>query len=429
MEYHIAKGVFDILPEDPDEEGVWRESHRWQFIEKTARETAELYGFQEIRTPLFESTSLFERSIGKNTDVVSKEMYSFLDKGQRPLTLRPEGTASVMRAFLEKRLYERTKRYKYYYLMPMFRYERQQSGRYRQHHQFGVEAIGSPSPYQDAEVIDLLFTFLRKLTLKDLTLHINSIGTEDSRELFRQSLKRYLEPHKEALSEDSKNRFETNPLRILDSKDPTDRAIIKEAPCILDFLDPLSKAHFDTLLNALDQLHIPYKINPLLVRGLDYYTSTVFEVTAMELGSQNSIGGGGRYDGLIKELGGPDLPAFGFGSGIERLIQTMLGQGIEFPEPPRALLYIIPLGELAQKPCSQLLHDLREAGVPSEMDLSGKKLKNAMQFASGTAVHYVTVIGENELATKKVKIKEMKTGQEEEVFLDHLVTRMKHVKL
>lgn len=426
MSYHIAKGVFDILPKEPDPEGEWRESHLWQYFEARAREVAELYGFREIRTPLFEQTELFTRAVGTGTDIVSKEMYSFKDKGDRNLSLRPEGTAPVMRAFIEKRLDQISPIHKFYYLYPMFRYERQQAGRYRQHHQFGVEAIGSSSPLQDVEGIDLLYTFLSGLGLRNLTLQLNSIGEKESREHYKKAFKEYLKPHFSALSEESKERFETNPLRILDTKNLEEKKILEEAPSILDFLDEASKEHFAAVCAHLNVLGLPYKINPALVRGLDYYNRTVFEITANELGAQNSLGGGGRYDGLLKQMGGPDLPSFGFGIGLERVIQTCLAQKIPLPKPPRTELFLIPLGDEAMERCFKLMTDFRKSGKSVEMDFSGKKLKNAMRYADQMKARFVIVMGEEELKSGQLQLKEMETGNVETVSIENLGKRLHH---
>ncbi len=426
MKYQIAKGTFDLLPKDPDPKGSWREIHLWQYLEKIIQTLSLEYGFQEIRTPLLETTELFARSIGKSTDIVSKEMYTFHDKGGRLLTLRPEGTAPVMRAFIEKSLDQMGGIHKFFYLSPMFRYERQQAGRYRQHHQFGVESIGIRSPLQDVECIDLLYTLFERLGLKGLTLHLNSIGSNASRKEFRHALKSYLHPFFDELSVDSKERYHSNPLRILDSKNPHDKKLLQEAPTILDFLDSDSKIHFDGVCQALDSLEIPYTINPLLVRGLDYYTDTVFEITAEQLGAQNSLGGGGRYDGLIKELGGPDLPAFGFGAGLERIIQTMLAQKVSLPSPYHPKLYLIPLGEEAKTFCFSLTHKLRKEHLYVEVDMSGKKLKNAMRLADNLKAQFVAVVGDEELKNKTFKLKEMHSGKEESIPLNQLAQRLKN---
>lgn len=425
MDYQIAKGVFDILPEDPDPEGKWREVFYWQYIEKVARQIAEEFGFQEIRTPLFERTELFTRSVGATSDIVNKEMYTFLDKGGRSLTLRPEGTASVMRAIIDKALYQKSSMMKFYYLLPMFRYERQQAGRYRQHHQFGIEAIGSASPYQDAEVIILLHEFLQRLGLKNLNLWINCLGDHSCRENFRQSLQNYLKPYFQELSPLSQLRFENNPLRILDSKDPKDQQILLKAPSILDFLEKEAQDDFEKICAILRTEQIPYQINPKLVRGLDYYNRTVFEITAEELGAQNSLGGGGRYDHLIHELGGPQLPAFGFGSGLERIIQTMLSQKGLFPPLSFVKVYLIPLDEQAMSFSFSLLTTLRNHHISAEMDLSGKKLKIAMKRADTLKAQYVIVIGEEELHTKQLKLKEMATGNSNLLPLSKIVEVLK----
>lgn len=420
MKYPIAPGVFDIVPNDRQE--PWKNSYLWSYVEQTIRDVARCFGYQEIRTPMFERTELFHRSVGETSDIVSKEMYTFNDKGNRSMSLRPEGTAPVMRAFIENQLHATAPFHKLFYIGPMFRYERAQAGRYRQHHQFGAEAIGNGSPEQDAELIDLLYTLYQRLGLKNLTLFINSIGDADSRQAFRQALKEYLRPHLPLLSPDSQNRFETNPLRILDSKDPRDREIVANAPSILDFLNEESRTHFEDLKKLLGTLGIPYQVNPLLVRGLDYYNKTVFEVVAGELGAQNSVGGGGRYDGLIHSLGGPDLPSIGFGTGIERIIQTMINQEVVLPDPEHPHIFLIPLGERAKTRCFSLLHDLRQHGIPSQMDFSDRKLGKIMQYADQMRATYVAVIGDHELDQQEIELKEMATGHKIKVHLKDLST-------
>jgi histidyl-tRNA synthetase len=418
MKYPIPPGVFDILPQDPKDK--WKSSYLWSYVEQIIRETARLYGYQEIRTPLFERTELFQRGVGESSDIVSKEMYTFEDKGGRSLSLRPEGTAPVIRCLIENQLHVQSSIHKLFYIAPMFRYERAQAGRYRQHHQFGAEVIGHHSPEQDAELIDLLYTLYQRLGLKNLTLFINSIGDPIARTQFKEALKAYLSPHLTLLSSDSQQRFETNPLRILDSKDPRDQEIVAQAPSILHFLDEESRDHFAQVQRFLDQLHIPYQINPLLVRGLDYYNKTVFEIVAGELGAQNSIGGGGRYDGLIQTLGGPDLPSIGFGTGIERIIQTMLSQEAPLPLPDHPFLFIIPLGDQAKFICFKILHELRQQGVQAQMDFTGRKLGKIMQYANSIHATYVTVIGDHELANQEIELKEMETGEKLKVHLSHL---------
>lgn len=408
MSITIPPGVFDILPNSTQE--PWRNSHIWNYVESMARQTAREFGFQEIRTPAFERTELFTRGVGETSDIVTKEMYTFKDKGDRSMTLRPEGTAGVIRAFIDNQLHTQAPTHKLFYIGPMFRYERQQAGRYRQHHQFGVEVIGVPSPEQDAETIDLLYTLYTRLGLKNLQVYLNSLGDPQSRIAYRKALQEYLKASYERLSAESKVRFETNPLRILDSKDPEDRKIIAEAPSILDFLSDDSRAHFERVKALLTQLNIPYIVNAQLVRGLDYYNHTVFEITSGDLGAQNSVGGGGRYDGLVKLLGGPDLPGLGFGTGIERIIQTMLKQNVAIPERYRPMLYLIPLGDQAKDACFQILHDLRMQGISAEMEYTGKKLNKVMQYANTIGAKYVAVIGDEELKAKEVELKEMETG-------------------
>lgn len=423
MKYPIPPGVFDIIPEDRKER--WKSSYLWAFVERTIRETARDFGFQELRTPLFERTELFQRGVGATSDIVSKEMYTFDDKGGRSLSLRPEGTAPAMRAFIEHQLHQSSPIQKLFYIAPMFRYERAQAGRYRQHHQFGVEAIGNVSPEQDAEVIDLLSTFYQRLGLKNLSLHLNSIGDAATRLAFRQALKDYLRPHFPLLSPDSQVRFETNPLRILDSKDPRDRELVAGAPSILDFLSDEEMAHFEEVKHLLDILEIPYQVNPLLVRGLDYYNKTVFEFVAGELGAQNSIGGGGRYDGMLQSLGGPDLPSIGFGTGIERIIQTMISQEVDLVEPDHPLIFLVPLGDKAKTACFELLHNLRQEGIAAQMDFSGKKVGKVLQYADQIRSTYVAVIGDQELQAQEVELKEMATGNKLNISLPELIPILK----
>lgn len=425
MKHTAPPGVFDLLPFDERES--WRSSYLWQFVEQEIRSLASLYGFREIRTPVFEKTELFQRSVGETTDVVSKEMYTFEDKGGRLLSLKPEGTAPAIRAYIEHQLFqEGAGTQKLFYIAPMFRYERAQAGRYRQHHQFGVEAIGKASPEQDVEIIDLLSTLYRRLGIKNTTLYLNSIGSESARLAFREALIAYLQPQKEHLSPDSQKRLETNPLRILDSKDPRDRALAASAPSILDFLTSEDKAHFEAVQELLTAIGIPFQINPFLVRGLDYYNRTVFEIVAGELGAQNSIGGGGRYDGLIHTLGGPDLPAFGFGTGIERIIQTMINQEVVLPKKPHPFVYLAPMGEPAKEACFKILHALRANGIAAEMDFSGKKIAKALQAADQTNSTYCIVIGDHELASNQVEIKEMATGHKQTTTLETLIETFKH---
>ncbi|MCI0382743.1 MAG: histidine--tRNA ligase [Chlamydiae bacterium] len=425
MEYTIPKGVFDILPEEVPSEEAWRTSEKWQYLEETIRAVSHSYGYREIRTPIFEKTELFIRSVGEGSDIVNKEMYTFEDRGGRSMTLRPEGTASAMRAVIENRLTAKSPLQKLYYIGPMFRYERPQAGRYRQHHQFGAEAIGISLPEQDVETIDLLCELYRQLKISRLTIHLNSIGNEECRKKFQLALTAFLKPHFDSLSEESKVRFQKNILRILDSKDPNDQKIIANAPSILDMLDSESKEHFHQVQQLLKKLKLPFQINPKLVRGLDYYNKTVFEIISGELGAQNSIGGGGRYDGLMSLLDGPNLPAVGFATGMERILQTMLGQKISFPSPISPFIYLIFMGDEARKFCFSLLYDLRHSKIPSEMDLQGKKIGNALQFAEKLKAKYALIIGEDELKQQMVKLKELETRQERTVPSHNLIEEIK----
>ncbi|NGX39661.1 MAG: Histidine--tRNA ligase [Chlamydiae bacterium] len=420
MKYSIAKGTFDILPKDPTPDGAWRNSHLWQYVEEVIRDVTKVYGFQEIRTPIFERTELFVRGVGESSDIVTKEMYTFEDRAGRLMTLRPEGTASVMRAFIEKHLDQQKGVHKLYYIGPMFRYERPQAGRFRQHHQFGVEAIGDGSAEQDVEVIDLLCEFYRKLGLEKLTVMLNSVGDVSSRERYRKALRTFLQPKFEDLSAESKVRFEKNVLRILDSKNGEDQKLLEGAPSILDFLSEEAKEHFDRVQSLLKNLKIDYVINPKLVRGLDYYSKTVFEVTAGELGAHNSIGAGGRFDGLSSLLGGPDLPSIGFATGLERVIQTMIGQNVPMPSPLGPLLYFIPLGDAAKEFCLEQVYALRHEGIPTEIDLREKKVGASIERASSIGARFVVVFGEEEMLSKNLVIKELDTREEFSLSLDQL---------
>ncbi|MEC7839625.1 MAG: histidine--tRNA ligase [Chlamydiota bacterium] len=418
MKYKIPPGVFDIIPED--ERNPWKSSHLWNYVEREIRKIAREFGYHEIRTPLFERTELFQRGVGETSDIVSKEMYTFEDKGKRMISLRPEGTAPAMRAFIENNLANRGAIHKLFYIGPMFRYERSQAGRYRQHHQFGVEAIGVSAPEQDVEVIALIYTLYQRLGLKHLGVCLNTLGDNESRKNFRDALKKYLDDYKSELSEDSLTRLEVNPLRILDSKDPNDKKIIENAPSIHEYLSPTAKEHFDRVQELLTDLKIPFTVSDKLVRGLDYYNHTVFEIVAGELGAQNSMVGGGRYDGLIKTLGGQDLPAIGFGCGIERVIQTMLAQMVTIPTPDHPILFFIPLGEKAKNACFKVLHDLRQKGISAQMDLSGRKLNKVMQYANQIRAEYVAVVGDTELETGEIELKEMHTGEKFKAPLNNL---------
>lgn len=428
MGYSIAKGTFDILPFETNEEDKWKESNRWQYLEETMRQTAHDYGFKEIRTPIFEKTELFIRGVGESSDIVTKEMYTFIDRGERSMTLRPEGTASTIRAFVEKKLHACPGLHKYFYIEPMFRYERPQAGRYRQHHQFGAEAIGIGSPEQDVELIDMACEIYRRLELKNLTVQINSVGDIASRSAYKEALSQYLQPYFAELSQDSQVRFTKNILRILDSKDSSDQKILAEAPILGNFLTPDAKAHFGKVLKLLNALKINYAINSKLVRGLDYYNKTVFEITTEDLGAQNSIGGGGRYDGLVEAVGGPNLPSVGFATGMERVLQTMLKQGAPFPKAPHPTVFFIPMGKEALALCFDIVCCLRHEKIPTEIDLSGKKVQHGLQLADQMSAEYAIVIGDEELKTKNIKLKNMATREAIDCSLDHLADKLKQLR-
>lgn len=419
MKFQIPKGTFDILPYGtPD---LWKLSHLWQYVEEILRRTAAEYCYQEIRTPIFEHTELFNRGVGETSDIVTKEMFTFQDRAERSLTLRPEGTSAVVRAFVEHDLRQISPVHKLFYIAPMFRYERPQSGRYRQHHQFGVEAIGVAGPAQDAEVIDLLCETYRRLGLQNITVQLNSVGDIPSRMAYREALQAYLRPHLSQLSADSRSRFEKNPLRILDSKDFNDRHLLQNAPSILESLTPEAKEHFDTLRKLLDQCHISYHINDKIVRGLDYYNKTVFEITTGEQGALSALGGGGRYDGLIGSFDGPDLPGVGFGTGIERIIQTMISQNAPLPKEKHPFVYFLPLGDEARQPCFTWATECRHQGIPTEIDFLSKKIHSGLQNASRLGAEHCVIIGSEELAKGIAQIKHLESRQQEELAIDQLV--------
>jgi histidyl-tRNA synthetase len=419
MKFQAPKGTFDILPYGADE--PWKRSSLWQYAENIIRECAAEYGYHEIRTPVYEQTELFNRGAGESSDIVMKEMFTFQDKGGRSVSLRPEGTSSVIRAFVENNLAQTGPIHKFFYIAPMFRYDRPQSGRYRQHHQFGVEALGAASPAQDAEVIDLLTETYRRLGLKDLTVELNSVGDVASRLAYREALQKYLKPHFEELSEDSKTRFEKNPLRILDSKDPKDREILQHAPSILQSLSVAAKTHFDELRLLLDDCRIHYRINDRIVRGLDYYNKTVFEVTAQIAGAQNALGGGGRYDGLIASFNGPDLPGVGFGTGIERVLQTMIAQNAPQPKEMRPWVYWLPLGDEERRTCFSLASECRHRKIPVEIDLHSKKIQNGLQSAIRLSAEMCAIVGSEELQKGVVQIKHLESRRQEEIAINRAV--------
>jgi histidyl-tRNA synthetase len=411
------RGTADTLP---------AESWKWQAVERIARETAALYHFGEIRTPIFEHTELFHRGVGEASDIVSKEMYTFEDRGSRSITLRPEGTAGVVRAAIESgMLSDQGARAKVFYIGANFRYERPASGRLRQHHQFGAEAFGVAEPDQDVECILLQMEFYRRCGVRDLELQVNSLGDRESKARYRDALVAYLTPKKETLSEDSQRRLESNPLRILDSKDPRDQAACQGAPPAGESLSDKSRAHFDRVQKLLTASNVAFRVNPNLVRGFDYYSETLWEVTAGGLGAQNAIGGGGRYDNLVEQLGGRPTPGVGFGSGLERLLLALDGQGVQLPPPTKKLVWLVAHGDAARDANWKLLGDLRQAGVVADMDVSGRSVKAQFKLADREKAAFVVVVGEQELQDGTVSLKNLETGEQRTIGRDLLVDAVK----
>jgi len=409
MKVRKVRGTRDILP------GKIR---KWQYIEETAREVLENFGFQEIRTPLFEETSLFSRSIGEATDIVVKEMYTFRDKKGRSLTLRPEGTAPIVRAYLENRLSTLAK---LYYLGPFYRYERPQAGRYREFYQIGAETIGSDSPASDAEIIFLTMTLLKKLGLKDLVLQLNSAGCKKCQPDYKRALKNYFKNNLKSLCDDCQRRFKKNPLRILDCKSKECQKYIIKAPAISDYLCEKCRKALEEVKKYLDVLRIGYTINPRLVRGLDYYTRTAFEIVSKGLGAQNAIAAGGRYDDLIEDLGGPSTPAVGVALGTDRLILALEKEGIRPPIEEGIDIYLASLGKRANKKGFGLIQRLREKNLKVEGNLSSKSLKSQLRLANRLGARYVLILGEEEITKKKALLKEMATGKQEEIALKRVI--------
>jgi histidyl-tRNA synthetase len=414
---NAPRGTADILPV---------ESGKWQAVENIARKVAALYHFAEIRTPIFESTDLFHRGVGETSDVVRKETFTFLDRGGESITLRPEGTAGVVRAAIENNLIaQEGARAKVFYIGPNFRYERPQKGRLRQHHQFGVEAFGIAEPDQDVECILLQMDFYRQCGVKDLALQINSLGDRESKAHYRDALVKFLQPKGAELSEESQRRLAENPLRILDSKDPRDQAAAAGAPPAVESLSEKSRAHFDRVQSLLKGQSVPFTVNPNLVRGFDYYTETLWEVTAEGLGAQNAIGGGGRYDNLVDNLGGRPTPGVGFGSGIERLLMALEAQHVKLPEPKPPLVWLVSHGEAAKDSCWSLMADLRAAGLAADMDLAGRSLKAQFKMANREEAQFTITIGEAELTADEVQVKNFSTGEEIKIPRAEVIPRLR----
>ena len=400
------RGTQDILPAD---------AYKWNYMEGVIRDLCRKYGYGEIRTPIFEATELFQRGIGDTTDVVTKEMYTFTDRGGRSCTLRPENTASAVRAYLEHKLYGDQQVHKLFYIGSMFRYDRPQAGRYREFHQFGVEVLGADSPAADAEAISLAYTLFQKLGLKDLVLHINSIGCPKCRPVYRQTLIDYFRASDEPLCEDCRERLEKNPLRVLDCKEDSQKESVKHAPEITDYLCDECREKYEALKKYLTALGIPYEEDPRLVRGLDYYTNTAFEIQYTPLGAQSAICGGGRYDGLVEEIGGPHTPSVGFAVGLERLLLALEMQHL-IPEPVQTgHVYIAALGKDAVAAGMKIQQELRAKGIPTDMDLQGKSLKGQMKQAGKSGAGVTVIIGEDELDKGEAVVKNMDAGTQENI--------------
>ena len=413
MKLQKPKGTQDILPAD---------SAKWQYVENVARETFKKYNYGEIRTPMFEHYEVISRSVGDTTDIVTKEMYDFHDKGDRHITLRPEGTAPVVRSYVENKLFapEVQKPVKVYYIGSMFRYERPQAGRLREFHQLGVECFGSKNPATDVETIAMAYQLFNTLGIKDVTLHLNSLGNTDSRLAYRQALIDYLTPMRESLSKDSQRRLEENPLRVLDSKEKEDKVAVENAPSILDYLDEESQTHFDEVRAMLDSLNIPYVIDTNMVRGLDYYNHTIFEFITTIDKSELTICAGGRYDSLVEYFGGPETAGFGFGLGLERLLLVLDKQGIKLPVEESLDVYIAVLGSGANGKALELVQAIRYQGFKAERDYLGRKIKAQFKSADTFKAKTVITLGESEVESGVVKVKNNATREEVTVSFEEL---------
>lgn len=407
------KGTKDVLPS---------EVYKNQYIEATCLTVAENFGYKEMRTPVFEHTELFQRGVGDTTDVVQKEMYTFDDKGGRSITLRPEGTAGAARSFLENGLSNEALPQKICYLTSCYRYEKPQAGRLREFHQFGIECFGATSPLADAEMIALAKQIFDELGVKDLHLELNSIGCPTCRAEYHKALKEYFASRVDELCETCRDRLDRNPMRILDCKSPVCSEIAKDAPVVLDYLCDECKEHFEKTKSYLDAMNIEYIVNPQIVRGLDYYTKTVFEFVADSIGAQGTVCGGGRYDGLIEELGGQHTPSLGFAMGLERLQLVMEAQGCEFPEPSRPDLFIVAMGDKATLKAVEIAKDMRDEGYSVVYDLNGRSLRAQMKYADKINAKYNVVIGDNEVDTKSAVLKDMATGEQSDISLETFVS-------
>lgn len=417
MEVRAPKGTKDVVPQ---------ESYKWHYIEDAIRKVCAAFGYREVRTPTFEHTELFLRGVGDTTDIVQKEMYTFLDKAERSLTLKPEGTAGVVRQFIENRLYADPQPTKMYYLnCPVFRYEKPQAGRLREHHQFGVEVFGAPSASADAEIIAVALELYSRLGVADLSLNINSIGCPVCRPTYNEALKAHFADHLDSMCDNCRTRFDKNPLRLLDCKEEKCKVYTSKAPVIIEHLCDDCAHHFSELQEYLKALRISYSINPYIVRGLDYYTKTVFELISTNIGAQGTVCGGGRYDKLVAQLGGNDLPGVGFGMGMERLLMVMEGQGVEIPKPSQFDVTICTIGEQPKFAGFALAGELRKHDIKTECDHANRSMKAQFKYADKLGSRYVVIIGGDEYASSSAKIKDMASGEETLVLLDDCVKKLK----
>ena len=410
------KGTKDILA---------TEVHKWQYLEKVFREVCESFGYKEIRTPVFEHTELFERGVGETTDVVQKEMYTFEDKGGRSITLKPEGTAPVVRAVIEHKLYSGAMPLKFYYITPCYRYERPQAGRLREFHQFGIEVFGSDQAAVDAEVMSLVYNFYKTLKVDGIGLNINNIGCPKCRTEYNHRLREFLKERLDNLCETCQTRYEKNPMRILDCKNEKCQTEITDAPLMINHLCNECNEHFEKVKEYLDLAGIEYKVDPKIVRGLDYYTKTAFEFISNEIGSQSTVCGGGRYDRLVEELGGPPTPAVGFGMGIERLLLTLENKGIDLPKEKGLDIFIVTIGEKADKEAFKLLAKLRENNISADKDYLGRSIKAQFKYSDKLEAEYTIVIGDDEVDKGVVTLKNMYSGEQVEVNIVNLIDELK----
>ena len=411
------RGTKDITPKDV---------YKWHYIEKKFREICALYGYEEIRTPIFEHTEVFSRSVGDTTDVVQKEMYSFTDRGDRQLSLKPEGTAGVIRSFIENKMYADTQPTKLYYITPCFRYERPQAGRQRQFHQFGIEVLGSDGPSVDAEVISLAVQFFNEMGLKNLSVNINSVGCPTCREEYNRKLKEYLDQKVDVLCETCLERKDKNPIRVIDCKNPTCKENLQDIPFMIDHLCEDCKDHFDKLQTYLKEMDINYVVDKTIVRGLDYYKKTAFEIISNDIGSQSTVCGGGRYDGLVEQLGGPKgISGIGFALGAERLLLTLENNNIEIENPKSTDIYIATIGDAAKTKSFKLIKDLRTNHISADNDHLDKSLKAQFKYSDKLNAKYTVVIGDDELANDTATLKNMKTSEQTTIKLSELVDELK----